>query len=50
MDENMKRSYRTKLKCEKCNKIVYSDYKTEHLKREHAGNKDVEFSNVNHQC
>jgi len=46
MDKNRKRSYRTKVKCEKCNKIIYSEYRTQHLKRKHAGDKDIEFSNV----
>ena len=46
MDKNRKRSYRTKVKCEKCNKIIYSEYRIQHLKRKHAGDKDIEFSNV----
>jgi len=47
MDKNRKRSYRTKVKCEKCNKTIYSEYnRIQHLKRKHAGDKDIEFSNV----
>jgi len=45
MDKNRKRSYRTKVKCEKCNKIIYSEYRIQHLKRKHASDKDIEFSN-----
>ena len=46
MDENRKRSYRTKVKCEKCNKIIYYENRIQHLKRKHAGDKDIEFSNI----
>ena len=31
---NRKRIYRSKIRCEECSKIIYSDYKIEHLTRQ----------------
>ena len=57
MDKNRKRSCRKKIpqlnnveekieKKKKCNKIIYSENRIQHLKRKHAGDKEIEFSNV----
>ena len=45
MDKN-RRIYRTKVKCDKCHKILVSDYKREHLKRKHGDDQTIKFSSL----
>ena len=41
-----RRLYRKKIKCTACNKIIYSDYKVDHLTRKHNNNSSVKFISV----
>ena len=43
MEKTRKRLYRLKVKCSKCNKQVDSDYKSEHVKRTHKGEVNIQF-------
>ena len=38
-----KRQYRKRIKCTACSKVIYSDYKLDHLKRKHGNNLSVKF-------
>lgn len=46
MEKSRKRLYRRKVKCSKCGKELDGDYKTEHLKRVHEYDQQVEFHPV----
>ena len=43
MEKTRKRLYRLKVRCSKCNKQVDSDYKSDHVKRTHKGEVNIQF-------
>ena len=43
---NCKRTYRSRIKCVECSKVIYSDYKADHLKRKHKNNFSIKFVSV----